>query len=137
MASKRGNPQYLQSWKKGQSGNPAGRPKGSLDLSTRIRKMLNDPKFTADVVGKDGTRVQFKGNPADAIIKTAILKSLSGDQKWAEWLAKHGYGNRQILEIQNNPVQEILAKYGLDMIEEAPKNLIEAGEEVREGETVE
>ena len=34
MVKEGGNPQYLQTWKKGQSGNPAGRPKGSPDLST-------------------------------------------------------------------------------------------------------
>lgn len=28
-------------WKKGQSGNPAGRPKGSLNPQTRLRKMID------------------------------------------------------------------------------------------------
>ena len=133
MVKEGGNPQYLQTWKKGQSGNPAGRPKGSPDLSTRIRRMLDDPNFTTEMIGKDGSRVTFKGNPAEAIIKTAILKSMSGDQKWAEWLAKHGYGNKQILEIQNNPVHELLAKYGLDKIEDKPKKQID---DIQEAEVV-
>lgn len=29
------------SWKHGQSGNPKGRPKGSINISTRLRKMID------------------------------------------------------------------------------------------------
>lgn len=31
------------SWKPGQSGNPAGRAKGSINVSTRLRKMIDVP----------------------------------------------------------------------------------------------
>lgn len=100
-------------WQPGQSGNPNGKPKGTIHLSTRIQRMLDDDEFTTELVKKDGTRVTFKGNPADAIIKTAILKAMGGDNKWAEWLAKNGFGTKQIHEFQNNPIQDILEKYGL------------------------
>lgn len=94
-----------------------GNKKGNIHLSTRIQRMLNDDDFTTDLVSKDGKKVEFKGNPADAIIRTAILKAMSGDKKWAEWLAKHGFGTKQIHEFQTNPVDEILEKYGLKEIE--------------------
>lgn len=106
--------------KKGEIRNPNGRPKGTLNLATRIQKMLDDDEFTANMVGSDGKQISFKGNPAEAIIRTAILKSMSGDKKWAEWLAKHGFGTKQIHEIQNDPVNQILEKYGLD---NAPEEL--------------
>ena len=105
-------------WQKGESGNPDGKPRGSVNLSTRIQNMLDDPDFTTTLVAKDGRKIDFKGNPAEAIIKTAILKAMGGDSKWAEWLAKHGYGTKQILELSKNPVEEILSKYGLDTLNE-------------------
>lgn len=100
-------------WKPGQSGNPNGRPKGSLNLATRIQKMLNDDEFTAQMIDGEGKAIKFKGNPAEAIIRTAILKSMGGDKKWAEWLAKHGFGTKQIHEFESSPVEQILEKYGL------------------------
>lgn len=108
--------------KPGEIRNPNGKPKGTIHLSTRIQNMLNDDEFTATMVGSDGQKIEFKGNPAEAIIRTALLKSMSGDKKWAEWLAKYGFGLKQIHEFQNNPVQEILQKYGLDNAEEQLKN---------------
>lgn len=98
----------------GQSGNPAGRPVGAISLATRIQRMLNDDEFTSERVLKDGSKVQFKGNPAEAIIRTAILRSMSGDKQWGEWLAKHGWGIKQTHEFEDSPINVILKKYGLD-----------------------
>lgn len=97
----------------GQSGNPAGKPKGAVHLSTRIQNMLDDDDFETMLKTKDGKKIEFKGNPAEAIIKTAILKAMGGSKDWAEWLAKHGYGTKQIHEFTNSPVEDILEKYGL------------------------
>lgn len=99
--------------KPGEVRNPNGRPKGSVNLSTHIQNMLTDPDFTASVVGKDGNTTQFKGAPIHAIIRTAILKAMSGDKQWAEWLAKHGYGTKQIHEFEGDAVDAILAQYAL------------------------
>lgn len=90
----------------GESGNPAGKPKGTKHLSTHIQEMLNDPEFELKL--KDGTAL--KERPIAAIIKTAVAKSISGDNRWAEWLAKHGYGEKLKVEI-NDPRKEILTKY--------------------------
>lgn len=82
-------------WKPGQSGNPAGKPKGAKHLSTHIQEMLNDEDF--EIKLKDGTLL--KERPIKAIVKTAVAKSISGDNRWAEWLAKHGYGEKINLEL--------------------------------------
>ena len=77
-------------WKKGQSGNPNGKPKGSKHISTHIQEMLNDPDFELKL--KDGTIL--KGRPIDAIIKTAIAKGVSGDMRAFDMLGKYGYGTK-------------------------------------------
>jgi hypothetical protein len=95
-------------WKPGQSGNPAGKPKGAIHISTHIQKMLNDPNFELKL--KDGSL--YKGAPIEAIIKTAIAKAMSGDMRAFEQLAKHGYGNTINLNF-NDPLQDILTKFGI------------------------
>lgn len=83
-----------------------GKPKGTKHLSTYIQEALIDPDFELKL--KDGTIL--KEMPMKAIIKTAIAKSVSGDTRAMEWLAKHGYGEKFIHEI-NDPRKEILDKY--------------------------
>lgn len=102
----KGKPPVEHQFKPGQSGNPAGKPKGTKHLSTHIQEMLNDENF--EIKLKDGTLL--KERPIKAIIKTAVAKSISGDNRWAEWLAKHGYGEQLKVEI-NDPRKEILEKY--------------------------
>jgi len=79
-------------FQKGQSGNPAGRPKGAISLSTRIQNMLNDERFTPENVS------EFVDTPMAAIIATAIKKSSEGDAKWAKWLSDAGYGQKIEME---------------------------------------
>lgn len=102
----------LKPFKPGQSGNPNGAPKGTKHLSTHIQEMLNDESFELKL--KDGTLL--KERPIDAIIKTAVAKSISGDNRWAEWLAKHGYGEKLNLEVTDTR-KEILEKYGLGEVD--------------------
>lgn len=84
------------------------KPKGAIHLSTHIQNALNDPDFELKL--KDGSIL--KEMPIKAIIKTAIAKSVSGDTRAMEWLAKHGYGEKISLEVSDSR-KEILAKYGL------------------------
>lgn len=95
-------------FKPGQSGNPDGKPKGTKHLSTYIQEALTDENFELKL--KDGTIL--KEMPIKAIIKTAVAKSVSGDTRAMEWLAKHGYGEKINIEL-SDPRKEILAKYGL------------------------
>lgn len=101
------NEQNLIPAKKGEIRNPKGKPKGTLHLSTHIQNALNDPEFELKL--KDGSIL--KEMPIKAIIKTAIAKSVSGDTRAMEWLAKHGYGEKLNIEIEN-PIKLIVDKYG-------------------------
>ena len=96
-------------WKPGQSGNPRGKPKGTKHLSTYIQEALTDKNFELKL--KDGTIL--KEMPIKAIIKTAVAKSVSGDTRAMEWLAKHGYGEKINLQV-NDSRKDILEKYGLN-----------------------
>lgn len=104
----KGKPPVEHQFKPGQSGNPKGKPKGTIHLSTHIQEMLNDENFELKL--KDGTIL--KERPIAAIIKTAVAKGISGEVQWAEWLAKHGYGTNVKVEVTDTR-KEILQKYGL------------------------
>jgi Family of unknown function (DUF5681) len=92
MANPNPNTQHLMTskWQAAKSGNPAGKPKGTISLSTWIQKLLNDKNFTLENFMSEGR--QYKGGPIQAIINVGILNAIKGDVKWAEWLAKYGYG---------------------------------------------
>lgn len=83
-------PPTIGQWKPGESGNPAGRPKGSKNLSQHIENMLNDPDFELKL--RDGSMI--KGAPIGAIIKAAIVKAIAGDMRAFDMLAKYGYGTK-------------------------------------------
>lgn len=84
---------------RGVSGNPKGKPKGAIHLSTRIQRLLNDKRFKAKIE-KDGKVTEFRGAPIEAIIKAQILMALQGDHKAFDNLAKYGYGSK--LEIEEH-----------------------------------
>lgn len=92
--------------KKGEVRNPKGKPKGTLHISTHIQNALNDPDFQVKL--EDGTLLEEI--PMKAIIKTAIAKSVGGDTRAMEWLAKHGYGDKLVIEMED-PRKAILEKY--------------------------
>ena len=108
MSNPNAVPPEHSKWKPGQSGNPKGKPKGTIHLSTYIQDMLTDPNFELKL--KDGTIL--KEMPIKAIIKTAVAKSVSGDTRAMEWLAKHGYGEKLNLEVTDTR-RDILSRYGL------------------------
>lgn len=90
------NTKNLTSWQPGQSGNPAGKPKGTKQLSSWIREMMEDENFTVNVKGK-----KLGEAPVKAIINTLIIKAINGDLKAIDLLAKYGYGSKFDLTSQN------------------------------------
>lgn len=112
MANPKGNPDNLVHWKPGQSGNPSGRPKGSKDLSTWIQNLMHDESFEAVLHYDKATQVQWKGAPIKAIIAVAMMRAVRGDERWADWLSKNGYGNKLILGTED-PAEAVLRKLGL------------------------
>lgn len=91
----------LTPFQPGQSGNPAGKPKGTKHLSTHIQDLLNDEEFDTWLQHPKEGFVQFKGAPIKAIVMTAVRKATAGDDKAREWLAKYGYGQK--LQLSNDP----------------------------------
>lgn len=81
-------------FKPGKSGNPNGVPKGTKHISTWIQELLNDEKFEARILDSSLRLIDYKGAPIKAIIGVAMQKALAGDQRWADWLAKYGYGTK-------------------------------------------
>lgn len=85
-------------FQKGQSGNPDGKPKGAIHLSTHIQNMLNDPDFELYLEDRTEGWKKFDGPPVKAIMAVAVRKAAAGDDKAREWLAKYGYGQKFELE---------------------------------------
>lgn len=92
-------------FKPGQSGNPAGKPKGRRNLSTVIQEMLNDEKFIERLSDKLQDEVkkadpEFQGTPMKAIITTAMIEAFNPNNPHKarhaarDWLAKYGYGTK-------------------------------------------
>lgn len=89
-------------FKKGQSGNPAGRPEGRLNLSTHIQNLLNAEDFETWLPDPQQGWKEFKGVPMKAIISTAITRAIAGDMKAMDWIAKYGYGTRIDLDVTSD-----------------------------------
>ncbi|TAL08177.1 MAG: hypothetical protein EPO02_13395 [Nitrospirae bacterium] len=102
----------LGKWKPGQSGNPKGRAKGSYNLSTWIQNLMNDESFEAILKYSKDVQVEYKGAPIKAIIAVAMMRAVGGDERWADWLAKHGYGSKLIVGTED-PAEAVLRKMGL------------------------
>lgn len=80
----------LKPWKRGQSGNPAGRKLGSKNVSTIVRKLL-DQNAVDEVLSSSNLTNLAKGQPtsyAQAMVLAMIRKALEGDVRAVKWLAE-------------------------------------------------
>lgn len=91
------NESNLKPWPPGQSGNPSGKPKGTLNLSTLIQNRLNDPSLELTLKNKK----KFKGRATEAMIDALAIKAIDGDVRAFEALAKYGYGNKVDITSEN------------------------------------
>lgn len=88
------NSDNLKPFPKGISGNPSGRPKGSLNMATRIRDYLESPqKLTYKAQ-------EWNGEPAELLVRVYTEKALSGDIRAFDLLVKYGYGTK--IDIEND-----------------------------------
>ena len=81
----------LTQWKPGQSGNPAGRPKGSKDgIDAHCRRLLTkDLSFSQIKNELKAKGIDLEdGTNAEAISVVLVLKALTGDLKAIEMLGK-------------------------------------------------
>ncbi len=98
-------------FKKGQSGNPAGRPKGSLNRSTIARRWLEaSRKGKNPITGEDEVLTQ-----EDIITLALIRKAMDGDVSAYKALMDSGYGTaKDTIDIKTENVgidfDELMAK---------------------------
>lgn len=78
-----GRPPVHSRWKKGQSGNPKGRPKRSKNLTTLIDQELERPIE----IKEDGRRQRL--TKREAIVRRLVNNALAGNTRSIEFLAKH------------------------------------------------
>jgi len=89
-----------KAWEKGQSGNPAGRPKGSKNRSTIARYWLNiEQKLKNPLTGSDETMTQ-----EDLMTLAQIKRAREGDVSSYKALMDSTYGSpvQQIEQAQTN-----------------------------------
>ena len=92
-----GRPPVNRQFKRGQSGNPRGRPKGSKNLATMVAEALNEK---IKVRTKDGrTRTLSK---QELMVEVMINKAIAGDTKAfatvVQFLEKYEVFKRQTLD---------------------------------------
>jgi len=68
-----GKPPHHTRFKKGQSGNPRGRPKSSKNLTTLLGEALNEPVIVAENGGRRKITMR------EAIIKQLVKRSATAD----------------------------------------------------------
>lgn len=70
-----------------------GRPKGSISIETRIRRILEtDAELPKSI--KEAIKAQCGGDKKaiDAMILVGMLQALQGDSGWFKAVMEHGYG---------------------------------------------
>jgi len=76
----------LKSWKPGESGNPAGKPKGTLDFKTVLARAIKK-------IASDKT-LDLK-DPETAMVVKAYQEALKGDFKFYKDITDRAYGKAQ------------------------------------------
>ena len=85
-------------FKPGQSGNPAGMPKGYKRLSTWIQELANDEEFETGIFDSKVGYRDYKGAPIKAIVSVTLQKAVNGDEKAREWIGRY-YGDSQKFDV--------------------------------------
>lgn len=79
----RGRPPRGSQFKKGQSGNPKGRPKGSRNVATILTRVLDGSR-----VMPDGKRVTIR----EMVLMKQVSKAAEGSLSHAIWVLSHDEG---------------------------------------------
>lgn len=110
-------------FKPGQSGNPAGKPKGVKHINTWIQELVADEEFEAVIVDLKTGFKDYKGAPMKAIIKAIINEALAHPeprvrQAAREQLMKYGWPTKnEVTGADGEP----LATPTVRIIDERPK----------------
>ncbi len=105
---KSGNPDTQ--FKPGQSGNKNGRPKGLKNWSTLVQELLDDPELAESIIAKKPAwwNTLPGKNGGKAIIVSMMIGAIGGDVRAATWLRKTGYGDKLILEGDEDNVRPVM-----------------------------
>ncbi|WP_243288759.1 DUF5681 domain-containing protein [Geothrix terrae] len=121
-------PPIATRFKKGQSGNPKGRPKGSVNLDTTLERELNQ-RVTVKEHGQTRTITKF-----EACIKQLVNKAASGDAKAIQFLisllnlSAGGTGADQALALSTEADQAVMATLLQRFGPQAPSTLTSSKE---------
>lgn len=111
-----GRPPRHTRWKKGQSGNPSGRPKGARGLKTDLRAEL----ITRMEISMNGKRVS--GTRQQLMLRTLSARAAAGDVRAARILIDlvlqvfgpedEGSGTKQLSRTDQQILDELLGRGG-------------------------
>lgn len=114
-----GNPNIKEAgvktqFKPGQSGNPAGKPKGTKHINTWIQELLEDESFETVVTDAKKGIVEYKGAPVKAILMAQMHLALhSRDEavriKATDLLLKHGWTQKSEVANTHRMVQPLMS----------------------------
>ncbi len=93
-------------FKPGESGNPAGKPKGTKHISTYIQEFMEDDNFTARILDPNAGLKEYTGPAVKAIIQVAVVKAINGDAKAMDWVAKYGWSQK--IETEHSGEQKLI-----------------------------
>ena len=100
-------------WKKGQSGNPKGRPKGSLSIKNTMRQYMEkkvkdvDPLLVSQLIGKNEDFAKTYGNMKlrEAYAISLIRQGLKGRFELLEHLEGKPAQNINLGGQEDNPIE--------------------------------
>lgn len=81
-------------FKPGQSGNLAGKPKGTKHITTYIQELMEKPDFEARILDPKAGLLNYKGKPIHAVLQVVLTKAVNGDPKMIEVLMKYGWSQK-------------------------------------------
>jgi hypothetical protein len=144
MANPSGNPQNLIVPPKGTTPNPAGKPKGTLDMSTIVKRVANASmkKNRQFLNVKDVDRLNRrygKKKVAEALVWVQASKALTGDTQAFNALREAGWG--RTVNVGGEATLDVVHVYkpeklALTQIESAAEQLRERAEKAVEAEIV-
>lgn len=91
-------------FKPGESGNPAGKPKGTIDYAKRVRARLEEALNPLTPIKNIKELIDKYGDSpaADAVIFALLAKAITGDIPAAKELREAGFGNKLKVAFDND-----------------------------------
>lgn len=86
--------------------------KGSRHLSNLIRELAENIDWDLTTLkDKESLKKQYGKQGWKAIVYVAFTKSMAGDVKAMDWLAKNGFGTKIDLTTDDEPINEIRVRF--------------------------